>query len=739
MKTYLYIFLVLLISLGNISNAKSRSNYIVSGSVKTKSTNMPVIGASVRIDGANIGAITNAAGEFIIRKIHKGRYNLLISCIGYKPKKILFSTKAQNNGDTIFINTTLSENAFKTSEIVVSANKQVQAVQDVPISISIIDKNEILDRNIGEFDEVLKYIPGIQVQQQNISIRGSSGFAFGLGSRVTLLIDGFPMLSGDNEDIKFDIFPATEIERIEVVKGAGSALYGTGAIGGVVNIISKEATEAGNLSLKAYSGFFTKPTYTQWQYRESLPFRSGAVASYSQSFGNLGTLVSGQYFRDENYHAYGDETRYNLLGKIKYKLTDVGSISFLGNYANDYSADWVYWNSLDSATRPPIGTDKSVMITSDKLMLASEGKYMFSSKNFSLLKVGFLRTSFANSYANDNANYRQSVANALNTELQLNSLIDYETTLTYGINYTYNTVSSKTYGIHSQTITAIYAQGELSQINNLITTIGLRIDNEKTENLQANTMLSPKLGFNYSLSDATRLRLSGGRGFRAPTIAEKFASIKFQGFEVVPNLNLKPERSWSAELGISSDIESRKNALHIDASVFYNYMNDLIEPTFDTKLPDAPIKFMNITKARISGLELSIKTILFDFLNFNSSITLMDPKDLTLNETLKYRSKFLWYNSISLPFKYFEIQADYRYMSRVVNVDQTLGLRIKNFDSRVPVHIVDFRLLCNLYNFSSLPLRIGINAKNLLNYYYTEIPGNLGATRHLSLMIEGSF
>jgi hypothetical protein len=117
----------------------------------------------------------------------------------------------------------------------------------------------------------------------------------------------------------------------------------------------------------------------------------------------------------------------------------------------------------------------------------------------------------------------------------------------------------------------------------------------------------------------------------------------------------------------------------------------------------------------------------------------MDPRDLTLDETLKYRSELLCYNHIAIPYKSIELQADYRYLSKVVNVDPTLGLQIDDYDARVPIHILDLRLLFKICKIAKLPLILSINTKNILNYYYTEVPGNLGATRHLSFMIEGSF
>ncbi len=738
MRKIIYILIfVILITLPGLS--KSKKLFVITGNVVDISDNKPVVGASARLIGTAIGGISDKKGNFLIKNVTRGTYVLLITYVGYESKKVRIDLTKENIRDTIFLKIELKESSFKTDEIVISANKKVQAVQDVPISLSLIDAKDILQRNIVQFDEALKYVPGIQLMNQNISIRGSSGFAFGLGSRVTMLVNGFPMLSGDNGDIKFDIIPATEIQRIEILKGAGSALYGTGAIGGVVNIIPREPTKKPSIFLKAYSGIFTLPVYKQWQYRETLPFRSGTILSYSQSFGNFGGLVSGQYYRDEGFYDYGDETRYNFFGNFGYKINDGITISVLTNYASDNSTDWVYWNSLDSATRPPTSTDKNIRINSNKFMLATQGKFISSSKFFSTVKLSYYRTAFANTYPENNIDYRQSVANAWYAESQFVNNLSARTNLTYGLTFNWNTVQSATYGKHQQYITALYTQAELSQINNLITTVGLRFDNEKTIGSGANYVLSPKIGFNYALTGQTHLRLSAGKGFRAPTIAEKFASLQFRGFEVVPNLDLKPETSWSAELGTNSDMDFKSFALNIDGAIFYNNMNNLIEATFDNTLPNNPIKFQNITKAEIYGLELILKTIFFHLISFNTSVTLMNPVDLSLNETLKYRSKILWYNNISIPFKYFELQADYRYISKVVNVDEALALQMKDYDARVPINIVDLRILFNSNNLAGLPIKIGINAKNLLNYYYTEIPGNLGATREISLQFEGRF
>jgi len=718
---------------------KSQEKISIEGVILSAKDNTPVIGASVRIEGSGLGSISRSNGSFSITNVQKGAYILLVSSIGFKPAKINIKVSGNYDEEIRNLQVYLEENYLQTSEVVISANKKLQAVQDVPISVSIIDNKSILDKNIFLVDEALKYVPGVQINDENISIRGSSGFSLGLGSRVSFLIDGFPMLSGDNGDIKFDIFPAPEIERIEIIKGAGSALYGTGAIGGVVNVISKEPAVKPAVNFRLFSGFYTLPNYEQWRYRNTLPFKNGAALSYSQSFGKFSTLLSGQVIRDEGFRYYDNYLRWNFLGKFKVEISDLTKINFLTSFSENRTTDWVYWNSLDSATRPPTETDTDIKLNSGKLVLAADINHIMSSNFFGVMKVGFLRTDFANTLPEDDSEYRQSTADAFNSEIQFNNSLSQFIGLTYGMNYNYNNVSSSTYGNHNQSISAIYAQFEVTSIPRLITTAGMRLDYEKTEGSDASTMISPKLGLNYELYESLRLRFSGGGGFRAPNVAEKYASVNFQGFKVVPNPELKPEKSWSAEFGMNYKLPMKKSDLNFDISAFYNYMDNLIEPTFDVSLPDAPIRFQNITKARIIGAELTIKANILNLINLQSAITIMDPEDLTLNETLKYRSNILWYSNMSLPIGSFELQFDYRYLSKVQNIDNTLGLEIKDYDARVPIHILDARILFSLLDILNIPMRIGINAENILNYYYTNVPGNLGPTRHLSLQLEGSF
>ncbi len=736
---YMTLFILIIISATSTSLAQ---RYTLEGKITNFATKKPITGAKIIIENTTLGSISDKNGGYKIKNIQSGKIKLNVSMIGYHN----FSIKKEITKDEFF-EIELKETDYfdddikkvMSSGVVVSANKRVQAVQDVPISVSVLDSKTLMQRGATRLDDALAYISGVEVNTDNVSVRGSSGFSFGIGSRVALLIDGFPIISGDAGDIKFDAIPIFNLDRIEVVKGAGSALYGTGALGGVINVITTTPTENPVINYRAYTGIFTEPRYKEWKYTDETRFNSGLNLGFMQKIGDLSVNLSGGYINNQSYRFYNDSYSWNLFGKFSYNLSDFTELSLIANSASEDRADWIYWKNLDNATLPPDIADISVRIKSIKHSAFASIRHIVDDNNFIVAKAGIFLTDYQNNYAVSNGDYRQSKALQFNSEIQGNSKLANSLQLTYGVNYLNVQVNSKTYGDHIQQIYSLYAQTEYDGINSAIITLGGRFDLETAEEIENNLQFSPKLGISYALFDKMNLRASIGNGFRVPTVAERYASVSFQGFKVIPNLTLKPEKSWSFETGLNYEFEMFKNPFYLDFAIFNNELSDLIEPTFSTN-GNAEIQFQNVTKARISGIEFGLRTFLLGMLGFETSVTFMDAKDLVLDEELKYRPKFLFYNRFMLPLGVIELQADYRYKSKFNNIDPELALIVKDVDARVEVHILDARIAIDLHKISeTLPLIITISANNLLDYYYAEMVGNLGQTRYISLRMEGKF
>ncbi|MBK6418221.1 MAG: TonB-dependent receptor [Ignavibacteria bacterium] len=701
----------------------------ITGYLTDRETAKPVRGATVRIEGTQSGAITNGKGMFVINGIPAGMVNVVATFVGYETARQKVYVK---KGESTSMIMTIKESAVSKGEVVVSANKRVQAVQDVPISVSILTSEDLDQRNVTRLDDALRYVSGISIARDQVSIRGASGFAFGVGSRTAVLIDGFSLLSGDNGDIKFDVMPVADVERIEIIKGAGSALYGTGALGGVVSMITRDPTDSFSVYARGYTGPYTQPPYSQWEYRSSLPWQFGADLRMAQRVGEFSYSVSGGIRSDESYREYDRSLRGFGFAKLTWQPSDLVTLRAFGFGTLENRENFIYWRDLDNATRPPLAQNLDERLATSKFAVGTEYSQIFSGSTSLIAKYGFFRTMFENTLNGEKLDSNYSTAFAHNAEAQLTSRLAEGMILTAGITGRLNWVRSDVYNTALQTIISGYAQGEFT-LGSVILTGGIRADREETESLSPQLEFSPKFGMTWNAAQQLTVRASVGRGFRAPTIAERYANIRYGPFNVRPNPDLLSESSWSGEVGFHVTASNFFVPIDLDLAVFDNELYQLIEPTFDLTQVGAPIVFQNLTRARILGSELTLRVMIARNANIETGFTYMIPRDLTTGTTLKYRNKILWYSRGSwTPFTGIELQAEYRYQDRVELIDDRLSLFIPDADARVAMHIVDARVFYS----PSEHTKIGLIGKNILSYSYTEIVGNLGPTRALLLQFE---
>lgn len=708
---------------------------VLRGVVRNSITSLPIRAATVRIEGTTRGAVTNARGEYIIRSVPYGTALVRASFIGFSTVTDTIAVAA----DTIIHDILLREVStsgeaplYDKPEVVVSANRRVQAVQDVPITVSVMTAEDLDKRSITRLDDALRYVNGIVVARDQVNIRGTSGFALGVGSRAAVLLDGFSLLSGDNGDIKFDVLPVSDIERIEIVKGAGSALYGTGALGGVIQLITKEPGDSLSVYSRLYGGLYTDRPYAQWQYRDSPSSQWGGDVRLAQRLGNISFSVSGGVRRDESFRLYDDSFRAFGYGKLTWTPSDYTTVRLFGFISRDDKQNFVYWRSLDSATFPPSTVDPGMRLQTDRITGGAELTHLLSASTSLIARYGVFASTFQDRIGDRRLDSNYSRALAHNLDVQVTSTLTEHLVVTAGVTGRLNTVSSDVYGTSHQSIVSGYVQGEYT-LGSIIATIGARIDREQMDTLSDQLEVSPKLGLTWELDPELALRMSVGKGFRAPAIAERYAQIRYGPFIIIRNPNVLSERSWSMEVGGRWQSRSTVIPFEVDAALFGNELYDLIEPTFVLDDPAVPIKFQNITRARILGAEINLRAMLSTTLGVETGLTLMSPTDLTTQSRLKYRNTALSYSRVSwkaLPW--LEAQLEYRFQDRIAEIDDRLALFVPDADARVATHIVDARVFVT----ATSNVRIGVLGRNLMNYAYTEIVGNLGPTRSILLQVE---
>ncbi|OQX56967.1 hypothetical protein B5M50_06555 [candidate division KSB1 bacterium 4484_219] len=227
-----------------VPTASIASGY-VTGKVIDSKSKAPLPGANVQIMGTVRGASTDRNGNFTIEKVPPGTYSIRASMIGYRSvtlKNILVRDKQETK---VFFE--LRETPIEFDPIVVLAGKTKQRLDQAAVSISVVSAKEIKRRNPTNLIEALETVPGINFIGNQINIRGSTGYTYGAGNKVLLLLDGVPVYASDTGEFNWDMLPPLDIKRIEVLKGAGSTLWGASALGGVVNVITPILATASNL------------------------------------------------------------------------------------------------------------------------------------------------------------------------------------------------------------------------------------------------------------------------------------------------------------------------------------------------------------------------------------------------------------------------------------------------------------------------------------------------------------
>ncbi len=679
----------------------------------------PVPGVNVYLINTTYGDATNDKGFFQIKNIPAGNYELEISAIGYSKKRQKITVNKNIRIDFILI-----PEAIKTEEIIVTAGKYEQKKSELPVSTEIIYGAKLIERNFRNLEAAMRFVPGVTMTEDQISIRGSSGYSRGAGARALVTIDGLPFYTGDTGEIVWEMIPTTEIQRVEIVKGASSSLYGSSAIGGVVSAITREISSFPRTMINAYYGFYDKPYYNEWDWSgEHRPF-NGVTVSHSNSFDNIGFNISLTRLEDLSYRRDDFSKKYIGFLKMQYTFNPKSSLIILANSFNKRAGNFLYWKDSRNVL---INSDfvSANRIETNRYLLGLVYKNLLSDQTILFLKGSYYRNNFSDNSIPSNI----STSHLYRLESQITSGLTKNIILTSGAEVIPSKVTSSLFGNPNSISAGLYSVADISFDFPLLISIGLRYDYGKLDSLKASGSLSPKIGFNYKLFDNLVFRSSLGTGFRNPTLAEAFTSTSTSGITVKPNPGIKPERNVTFELGLNYTYQS---LFEFDFALFRNEYYKMIEASVDPS--DGLIFFNNLLRARIQGFEIgSTINIIPGVLKSNAAYTYLHSKDVEEGTTLKYRPKHSFTGSIEFTNWHFGLGIFFRYQSKVEEIDNELidlGI-VRDGNLRVPIYQTDVNLSYDLISFS-LPATVYLNVKNIFNYNYVELVGNLKPIRNFS-------
>ena len=769
---YLYTILILILFYSDLSAQK------ISGIVTDASTNETLIGVNIILSNGS-GTTTDLDGRYELN-INSNK-KITYKFIGYKDVTKTISSKKNQ-----VINIKLNPSAEQLSTVVVSAGKFEQKIEEITVSMEVIKPSLIENKNTTDIQTAMDQVPGVNITDGQANIRGGSGWSYGAGSRVMVLVDDMPLISGDAGQVQWKLIATENINQVEVIKGASSALYGSSALNGVINIRTAFPSQVdidknklpGYTKVNMHYGLIDKAKREElnWNGDQRRSFR-GIEFLQAMKFNQLDLSLGGNIFYDEGYRRgeITDRKRFNFNSSYKSKNIKGLLYGLNGNFLFQTAGSALVWDGFDRAYIP---LNDEITTTSGDTYNVDPFITYFNGSNKHSLKTRYLKVINDNSTKGEDNN-QDNESETFFSDYQWQKSIE-----EYGLNITTGTSNEIVYGRsdlfsgdNKRINNSLYAQLDKKYLRFNVS-LGARyerfeINSEKKHIIDGDTINNfvaskPvfRTGINYQAAEATYLRASWGQGFRFPSMAELFIRATQSGLEIFPNPSLKPESGWSTEFGIKQGLKFGKWLGYLDAALFLMRYNDMMEFSFGQwEGGELGFKSVNVGKTEISGVEITASgqgKITSDLtINLLAGYTYMNPISLepelvyetdgngspiTYNTSssdpsiLKYRYQHIAKTDLEIIFKDMSFGTSLRYNDFMRNIDQIFvalgtdnGLlpgintardKFKNGD-----FIIDMRAGFQINKYT----KIGLIVNNLLNREYMTRPATMMPPRTFAL------
>jgi outer membrane receptor for ferrienterochelin and colicins len=577
------------------------------------------------------------------------------------------------------------EKVFDLGEVVITPTRTPKLLGDVALHTTIITKEEITKSGARNIGEVIEKETGVKVDsygamgaQTKVSMRGSSS------KQVLVLIDGQRMNCIRAGDVDFSEFPLLEhVERIEIVRGPGSALYGSSAMGGVINIITKEPPKKPTFSYE--TSYATHNTFIN-------KFTHGAKIK------KFGYLLSGGHYQTQGHRLNSDYHAYDLFGKLTYDLTDWSKLLLEGGYYNGevgMPGPKAGWGANDPDNR--LHTHRVWGNLGWKAKLGERANLSLKGYGKEEKLKEITHTAAPTTHKMD----------TLGGEAEYSIEIGKRNKVTLGTDLHEDRLDSTSSGTHALTTQAYWIQDEIKICEPLIFTVGSRWDYHPSFGTEG----SPKASILYKVTKKTTLRVSGGKAFRAPTLDDLYANIPGMG---VGNPDLKPEKAWAYEGGI--DQVFTKNLLG-KLTFFRREVDNLI--AWKDEDGDGTYNPENVDKALIWGSELELKAKMGKYFSSGIGYTWLETRNKSRGNNF---NNHLTYQPMHKANAYLEYKTKFGLLARAE--EEFVDSRFVNAANTKARELPPYFLTNLRVEYTTPSLRAGTKltwfaeCKNLFNTYY---------------------
>lgn len=631
-KTFIFCLFFSLISAFGLGQ-----NGEIHGIVKNKTEVIEF--AKVYIGGTNFFAMTNTAGHFHLRDIPFGYYTLTVSSIGYE--SIDQDILIDESNSTLDLEVVLTDRSFEIDQVVVSGTKTVKRQTESPVIVNVINSLTLQNVQACNLSEGLKFQPGLRVETNCQTCNYTQLRMNGLtGGYSQILINGRPIFSPLTGLYGLEQIPTNMIDRIEVIRGGGSSLYGSSAIGGTVNVLTK------------------LPKKNSYEIDYNFHSISGR-ANDSQISGNA-TLVGQNknsglsfFFKNRDREAY-DHNQDNFSEIPQIETTSFGANTFFLPNENqkleiNLSAINEYRFGGEISDEVAHLTQQSEERFHKVYMANADYQINFNENNSSLITYLAWQQTSRKHYTGiipdepiqlqnhlENPPYGNSLVSTYNAGIQFNQRFKKfllgENTMTFGAEYidddVIDEIEAYAYLIDQRTkLYGAFGQSDWELTENLNWLLGARIDQH---NLVDKPIISPRTSLLYQFKKYTQLRLNFGTGYRAPQAFDSDLHIAFAGggvSRILLSPDLIPERSQSWSTSINFDKPGKKHIAGFTIEGFYTQLQNafILQPIGEDDFGERFEK-RNGQNATVQGGTLELRAN-FDFkLQMEAGLTIQTSK-----------------------------------------------------------------------------------------------------------------
>ncbi|WP_317206649.1 TonB-dependent receptor [Hymenobacter sp. 15J16-1T3B] len=586
----------------------------VRGTVRAAGQAVPF--ASIGLKGTTIGTTADEHGGFVLSKVPLGRYQLAVTALGFQPAERPVEVQAQG---TLPYTVLLLPTSNELTDVVISGTLGEVIKSESPVPVELYTPKFFQKNPAPCLFENLTMVNGVR-PQLNCSVCNTGDIHInGLeGPYTMVLIDGMPIVSSLSTVYGLSGIPNSMVERVEVVKGPASTLYGSEAVGGLINVITKTPQKAPPLSVDVFGTSFGE---------------LNVDVGTAQRLGQATSLLTANVFgydrrRDVNHDGFTDvptQKRASVFNKWSLSRPEDRVANLAGRYYyEDRFGGQLGWRPEFRGTDSVYG--ESIYTSRYELL----GQYQLPVRGEKLLLSGSYNRHHQNSaYGTTRYLATQHVGFGQLTWLRSLS-VQHQLLLGAAYRYTWyddnTTATARPEGDRSRNqpdvvrLPGLFAQDEwrLNLRSTLLT--GLRLDHDPRHGL----VPSGRVNYKWGTADNRQvLRLGAGNGFRVVNLFTEDHAALTGARQVVVTERLRPERSWNATVNYTQQLGPDVRPLILDGSLFWTYFTNKILPDYDTD-PNQII-YRNLRGYAVSrGVTLNADWTVAPALKLLAGVTLLD-------------------------------------------------------------------------------------------------------------------